>query len=202
MLQRLETFCDGVFAIAITLLVLEIRIPTTPEIQNTAELWHALGRILPSICAFLLSFVIILITWVNHHNAFKLVKGSCSSFLYANGFLLLTIAFLPFPTSMLGEYILTNHAAPAVVLYNGVLALQALGWVLMSNTTLKNNMQKSEKASVNIRQTGTFGTLAFLLYAGCAIGAIWFPLLMAIITTITWLFWLVYGIRLKHEEVE
>ena len=74
--SRLEAFCDGVFAIAITLLVIDIKIPANLEIDNAAALWNALWHILPSIFAFLLSFVVILITWVNHHNALKLLHKS------------------------------------------------------------------------------------------------------------------------------
>ena len=84
---RLETFCDGVFAIALTLLVLDIKIPAPDAIGTTRELWLALGHLVPSVLAFIVSFVIILITWVNHHAAFRLVNRSSAMFIYANGFL-------------------------------------------------------------------------------------------------------------------
>ena len=113
--SRLEAFCDGVFAIALTLLIIDIKIPSTIEINNTADFWLAIKHITPSIFAFVLSFIIILITWVNHHNSFTLINKSAPSFIYANGFLLLTVVFIPFPTSLLGEHILTDHASPAGV---------------------------------------------------------------------------------------
>jgi uncharacterized membrane protein len=197
--SRLEAFCDGVFAIALTLLVIDIKIPSTAEINNTADFWNALGHVAPSIVAFILSFIIILITWVNHHNALKLGSRSSASFIYANGFLLFTVVFMPFPTSLLGEYILTNHAAPAVILYEVTMALQAVGWILIVQAALKNNLGKDEKATVQIRQNGQFAYFAFILYTLCAIIAIWFPLTIAIITTITWIFWLIHGINIKHE---
>jgi len=100
---RLEAFCDGVFAIALTLLIIDIGIPATIEINNTAEFWTALKNILPSIFAFLLSFIVIFITWVNHHASLKLVARTSPSFIYANGLLLLTVVFIPFPTALLGE---------------------------------------------------------------------------------------------------
>src|SRR4029079_3245733 len=134
--SRLVACCDGVFAIALTLLIIDVKIPSTLEINTTNDLWLALKHIAPSIFAFLLSFAIILITWVNHHNAIKLVNRSSASFIYANGFLLLTVVSVPFPTSLMGEYILTDHAAPAVILYNSVLALQAIGWILICRTAL------------------------------------------------------------------
>src|SRR4051812_30477109 len=95
--SRLEAFCDGVFAIAITLLIIDIRIPSSEKINNTADLTQALKHIAPSIFAFILSFIIILITWVNHHNSLKLGNKISTLFIYANGFLLLTVVFMPFP---------------------------------------------------------------------------------------------------------
>lgn len=119
--SRLEAFGDGVFAIALSLLIIDIKIPSSAAINNTADFWLALKHITPSLFAFLLSFVIIFITWVNHHNGLKLVNKSSASFMYANGFLLLTVVFIPFPTSLLGEYLFTDHSAPAVILYNSVM---------------------------------------------------------------------------------
>lgn len=198
--SRLEAFCDGVFAIALTLLIIDIKIPSTEKINSTAEFWQALKHITPSIFAFVLSFVIILITWVNHHKALKLGNKSSDSFIYANGFLLLTVVIMPFPTSLLGEYILTDHAAPAVILYESTMALQSLGWILIVNAALKDRLGKSEKATLQIRKNGQFGYFAFALYTLCAVIAIWFPLSIAILTTITWIFWLIHGIRIKQEE--
>ena len=197
--SRLEAFCDGVFAIALTLLIIDIKIPSTQEINNTSEFWLALKQVAPSIFAFVLSFTIILITWVNHHNFLKLGNKISSLFIYANGFLLLTVVFLPFPTSLLGEYILTDHAAPAVILYVGTMALQALGWIFITSVSLKDQVAKNEKAALTIRENKKNGYYAFVLYTLLAIVAIWFPLTIAIVTTITWIFWLIWGIRLKHE---
>jgi len=197
--SRLEAFCDGVFAFALTLLIVDIKIPSTEKINTTADFWLALKHIIPPVLAFILSFTIILITWVNHHNALKLGNKSSSPFIYANGFLLFTVVVMPFPTSLLGKYILTDHAAPAVILYESTMALQALGWTLITNAALKNHLGKSEKANLQIRKNSQLAYFAFALYTLCAIIAIWFPLTIAIITTITWIFWLINGINIKHE---
>ena len=76
---RLEAFCDGVFAIALTLLILDVKIPASEAIGSTGELWLALRHMAPSLFAFVLSFVIIFITWVNHHAALRLVNKSSSA---------------------------------------------------------------------------------------------------------------------------
>ena len=195
---RLEAFCDGVFAIALTLLIIDIRIPTTTEINSTADFWLALQRITPSVFAFVLSFVIIMITWVNYHAALKLGGKSSPAFIYANGFLLITVVFLPFPTALLGEFILTDHAAPAVILYDSTIALQAIGWILIANTALNDHLYKNEHAANITRENRKYGYFAFLLYAGFAVLSIWFPFAIAIATIMTWIFWLIWGINVKQ----
>jgi uncharacterized membrane protein len=195
---RLEAFSDGVFAIALTLLIIEIKIPATASVHSASELWQAIGSIFPSLFAFILSFTIILITWVNHHTAMKLVDKSCATFMYANGFLLLTVVIIPFTTSLLGEYLLTDAAGPAVVLYNAVFAVQAIGWLLMSSASLKNDLGKSEKAIQSIRDNHKYGYYALALYSLLSVTAIWFPLAIAIATTVIWTFWLAWGLKIRE----
>lgn len=197
--SRLETFCDGVFAIALTLLIIDIRIPAPEHIADTADLWRALERLLPAISAFILSFGVILITWVNHHAMLKLVHRSTSSFMYANGFLLLTVVFVPFPTSLLGEFLLTDHAAPAVMLYDAVLSLTAVGWILIGRTAGKNALLRDAAAAEAMQEGTRNGYFAFGLYALLALVALWLPLTAAIVTLLTWVFWLVLGIRMHGQ---
>lgn len=198
--SRLEAFCDGVFAIAITLLVIEIKVPSSESIHMTNELWSSLQHLLPSILAFLLSFVIIFITWVNHHASLKLVNKSSSSFLYANGFLLLTVAVLPFPTALLGEYLFTDHAAPAVVLYSAVNGLQALSWIFLTHAALgPNQLTKNEKSTLAMRINRRNGYFALAAYTILTILAFWFPLVIAFLISLIWVFWLIHGINIKSE---
>jgi uncharacterized membrane protein len=195
---RLEAFCDGVFAIALTLLIIDVRLPPSETVVTSADLWRALGHLTPTIFAFLLSFGVILITWVNHHIALKLVRGSSASFIYANGLLLLTVVFIPFPTSLLAEFLRTDHAAPAVVLYDAVLAVQAIAWVLVSRTALTNDLAADERSAATLRTSGRRGVAAFALYGLLAIAALSLPVTVAILTTVIWAFWLTLSIRLKH----
>jgi uncharacterized membrane protein len=193
---RLEAFSDGVFAIALTLLVLDIKIPASTAPETTGDLWRALGRLAPTLFAFLLSFVIVLITWVNHHNGMRLVNKSSHAFLYANGLLLLTVVFIPFPTALLGEYVLTDRAAPAVVLYSAVCAAQAIAWNVFTRVTLKPRpLTPDGNATETIRANHRYSYYAFVLYTGLAIAAFWFPLTVAVAITLSWLCWLVVGIR-------
>lgn len=197
--SRLEAFCDGVFAIALTLLIIDIKIPASAEIHNTHDFWLALWDIVPAVSAFVLSFVIILITWVNHHASLKMANKSSSAFIYSNGLLLLSVVFLPFPTSLLGEYLLTDHATPAVVLYNLNLSFQSVGWIFICKTALRDKLYKREEMISTVLASLHYGYFAFALYTVLAILAFWIPLTIAIITILSWVIWLVWGIKLKHE---
>jgi uncharacterized membrane protein len=192
---RLETFCDGVFAIALTLLIIDIKVPASEGIQNTQDLWRALRHLGPSIGAFVLSFVVILITWVNHHNFFRQLNKSSGSFAYANGFLLLTVVVMPFPTALIGEYLLTDHATPAVVIYNAVTAVQGLAWILVLGCALSKGLTRDERSVAIVRNARRNGYFAVVVYSLLAIIAIWFPLTIVVVTALLWTYWLVYSLK-------
>jgi len=181
-----------------TLLVIEVRAPAVESIRSSTELWHALRHAMPAIFAFVLSFTIVFITWVNHHAAIKLIPKTCASFIYANGLLLLMVAFLPFPTALLGEFVLTDHAGPAVMLYNAVLAGLAVAWVVGSRAALVNDLARDDEAAAIVRANGMNGVWAFVLYAALAVAGLWAPRVVALVTTATWVFWLVLGARIKR----
>ena len=195
---RLETFCDGVFAIALTLLILDVRVPSPQSIASSDELWRALQRLTPTIFAFFLSFGIIFITWVNHHATMQQVSDSSAPFIYANGFLLLTVVSLPFSAGLLGEFLGTDQAAPAVVLYNAVLTFQAISWVALTSAALNDRLTADASGTASIRASQRNGYFAAVFYALLAVAAAWFPVGVAIITTLSWTFWLVLSIRMKR----
>jgi uncharacterized membrane protein len=127
--QRLEAFSDGVFAIAITLLILEIKVP---HLEGDESLAKALLHLWPSYGAYAFSFWVIGIFWVNHHSFFKLFRRVDHGFLLLNVLLLALISFIPFPTSVLAEY-LTDSARVqnAVTFYCVSLLLPVLCWLSM-----------------------------------------------------------------------
>ena len=113
---RLEAFSDGVFAIAITLLVLDLAVPPRDEV-HTGGLASALAHQWPSYFAYLVSFLVIGIIWVNHHTMFSKVKLVDRPVLFANLALLLVVSVLPFPTRLLAEYLTAGsdaHTAAAI----------------------------------------------------------------------------------------
>jgi uncharacterized membrane protein len=194
---RLEAISDGVFAIALTLLILDVKIADPRAITSSAALWRALGDLGPLLFAFLLSFTIIFITWVNHHETLKLIRASSGPFIYANGFILLTVVALPFPTALLGEFLLTDHAAPAVVVYNLVLVVQALAWILVTHTALRDGLAVDEPAAGVIRANHRNGYGALALYLTLAVLGFWLPLTVAVVTTVSWVIWLARSMQMR-----
>lgn len=126
--HRLEIFSDGVFAIAITLLILEIKVPHVEEGKNLAS---ELLSLWPSYFGYVFSFLMIGIYWVNHHLIFRLYERVDRVFLFLNLFFLMCIGFLPFPTAVLAEHIDNpSERHTAILLYAVALFLPAFAWLL------------------------------------------------------------------------
>jgi uncharacterized membrane protein len=117
---RLETFSDGVFAIAATLLVLEL------AVSSGHDLGHELVHLWPSYLAYVTSFVTIGIIWMNHHHTVSFIGRVDRTFLFVNNLLLLTVAFLPFPTGLVGKFLQDQGEQAATLAYAGTLVVMAL----------------------------------------------------------------------------
>jgi uncharacterized membrane protein len=124
---RLETFADGVFAIAATLLILIVEVP---ELDGHS-LAHELVRLWPAYIGYAVSFLTIGIIWVNHHTVLRQIRGVDRIFLFINVFFLLCIAFIPFPTRLLATYVRTDDGQAAAVLYGITLTTTAVFFNLM-----------------------------------------------------------------------
>jgi uncharacterized membrane protein len=133
--ERLEMFSDGVIAIAITLLVLQIRVPETKQ----GGLFDALVDQWPSYMAFIISFVVIGLMWVSHHTMFERIAAVDRGLLFINLLLLMGIAFLPFPTDLVATYVEQGgqNSSIAVAIYS--INMVAIGlifsgmWLHLSN---------------------------------------------------------------------
>jgi uncharacterized membrane protein len=161
--NRLEAFSDGVFAIAITLLVLEIDVPEAAE----GGLWSALLDQWPSYAAYLVSFAVIGIIWVNHHRATRPVARVDTTLLFLTLLLLLFVAVLPFPTALLAEYILhPADADVAAAVYSATMLGMAVAfnlqwrWIARSERLLHAHI---DPVSVKVTARGSLG---IFLYAG------------------------------------
>jgi uncharacterized membrane protein len=127
---RIEAFSDGVFAIAITLLVLDLKVPKPAEL-GAAGLLSALGKQWPAFLAYLTSFATILVMWVNHHKMFNHIHRTDDAFLFLNGFLLLFITFVPFPTSLVADYLQHRESRTAAAVYAGTYEALAIAFNLL-----------------------------------------------------------------------
>jgi uncharacterized membrane protein len=116
---RLEAFSDGVFAIAATLLVLELRVPPV----GSGGLFALLVAQWPAYAGYVVSFLTIGIIWVNHHAMFALVRRVDRTLLFLNLSLLLVISVIPFPTAVLGQWITDSQDAPVAAALMGVVFL-------------------------------------------------------------------------------
>ncbi|WP_408095723.1 TMEM175 family protein [Peredibacter sp. HCB2-198] len=126
---RIEAFSDGVFAIAITLLILELKVPVISVFQDKRDLMIALKNLWPSYFAYVFSFLIIGIYWLNHHYIFQLFKRVNHMFGILNLVFLMTISFLPFPTAVFAKYLNDDvHRYSAVTFYTIGLLLPAIAW--------------------------------------------------------------------------
>jgi uncharacterized membrane protein len=117
--NRLETFSDGVIAIAITLLVLEVHVPDRSEIHSNRDLWRELGDLWPEYVGYLLSFIVIGIMWANHHNIFKHIGAIDHNLIVLNTLLMLCIGFIPFTTALLSSYLGDPGERTAMLVYTG-----------------------------------------------------------------------------------
>lgn len=125
---RLEAFSDAVFAIAITLLILEIHVP---EFEDGQSLWHSLADLWPSYFGYAVSFLVIGIMWVNHHDVFHIVRRVDHWVLVSNLLLLCCVAFLPFPTAVLAAHIGKPDESTAIVFYAATFVVTSIVFNLL-----------------------------------------------------------------------
>ena len=131
---RIEAFSDGVFAIAITLLILEIKIPV-----GNGDLANQLLRQWPSYIAFVISFLSIGIMWINHHRLFNHIKRSDNVLMVLNLLLLPGVTSVPFPTAVLAQNLGRSGQRAAMILYNGTYFVIAIFFNLLWRYCVSKN---------------------------------------------------------------
>jgi len=166
--SRVEAFSDGVFAIAITLLVLTIAQP-----DNYKDLSHQLAARWPSLAAYVVSFAVIGIMWLNHHSLFGSFERIDRGLFYLNLLLLLTITFLPYPTGVLGKSLaLGEGTRTAAVFYAVTMAVNACAWSALwlyasgRRRLLKDSFPEEERALATL--LFTIGVVLYTLAVGVA----------------------------------
>ncbi len=172
---RLEAFSDGVFAVAITLLVLNIRVPgldSPGALLDDNRLWPVLRDQWPVLVAYGISFSTIGIMWLNHHRLFTHIKHTNTVLLLLNLLLLLIIVFIPVPTALLAEYIIHPDQRAAAIVYSGTMVVLAccfnLLWRYASyhNRLLGKNVDPHSVKAISGQYL--FGPLLYLIAFGVA----------------------------------
>ena len=192
---RVEAFSDGVFAIAVTLLILEIKVAKLSHDSTAAALAAELLGLWPSYLAFLLSFFAILIMWINHHGLFNLVRRVNPGFLYANGFLLLLISFVPFPTSVLAEYLDGKALNAAAAFYCGTFIFISMGYNLIWQCMVRGDLLKQDVSAAHVRKITQAYRLGMAVYVLSTLLALSYGYLGLGMNLSLWVLWSVLGYR-------
>src|SRR6516164_380483 len=151
---RLEAFSDGVFAIAITLLVLELKVPDVRIASgSSAVLGRALASQWPSYVGLVTSFFTILIMWVHHHAILRNVCRTDAWLHFANGCLLLGVTFVPYPTSVLASYLETPAAKMAAAFYSGTFVFMAICFYLFIRAAFRETLLSAKASDEFIAKT-------------------------------------------------
>ena len=188
--SRLEAFSDGVIAIIITIMVLEMKVPHGESLES-------LRPLLPVFLSYVLSFVYVGIYWNNHHHMLHVSKQVSGRVLWANLHLLFWLSLFPFATGWMGE----NHfAAWPSALYGGVLLMAAIAYWLLQQTIIATEGPESLlKVALGRDWKGRISPLLYLL--GIAT-SFWMPWVALLVYVVVALMWLVPDRRIEHVVQE
>ncbi len=126
--QRIEAFSDGVIAIIITIMVFDLKFQDLPANYSDKEVWKVISVIIPGILAYILSFIVLAILWLNHHSLFDKIEHSDSKLIWHNIFLLFAMSLIPLPTAFLAQYPMLYQS---VMIYGFIMFLNTLAFLLM-----------------------------------------------------------------------
>jgi uncharacterized membrane protein len=186
--NRLEAFTDGVIAILITIMVLELKVPQVPNFDGLLPLW-------PVFLSYILSFVYLGIYWNNHHHMFHLVETVSGRILWWNNILLFILSLVPFTTAWMGE----NHFSSAPVgLYGLNLLAASLAYWVLQNSIIKMQGPHSllKKAVGNDKK----GKISPLLYAVGILFSFFFPLVSCLLYAAVALIWVIPDRRIENVD--
>jgi uncharacterized membrane protein len=190
---RIETFSDGVFCIAVTLLSIEIGVEMHGEVTN-AGLQHALLAKWPICLAYIISFINVLLAWIGHHGLFKMFRKTDNSIMITNGLLLMLVALVPFPTKTLGLFLTTEALKTAVIFYTGYFVLISLAFrLLWFVANRKKDLLVHNITARQVKQTTrneNIGLICNTIIFGVAFINPWAALALSFGM---WVYWVVFG---------
>jgi uncharacterized membrane protein len=188
--NRLEAFSDGVLAIIITIMVLELKVPEGPDLS-------VLKPVLPVFLTYLLSFIYVGIYWNNHHHLLKAAHRVNAAMMWANLHLLFWLSLFPFVTGWMGA----NHFAPVpTALYGAVMLLAAIAYYILQRVILAEQGPNSKLAASIGRDLK--GKLSPVLYAGAVVASFVQPWIACAIYVVVALMWLIPDRRIERVVAE
>jgi uncharacterized membrane protein len=175
---RLEAFSDGVIAIILTIMVLELKVPHAPTLA-------ALRPLAPVFLSYVISFIVIGIYWNNHHHLFHAVQHINGRIMWANLHLLFWLSLIPFVTSWTGE---NNFVAVPVALHGSVFLLVGIAYYILTQTLLAHHGQDSKLAiAIGKDFKGIISLVIYAIGIGLAFFNSWLAFALYVLVAIIWL---------------
>lgn len=198
---RIEAFSDGVFAIAVTLLVLELHVPEFKDGHDPQLLIHALKQQWPGYLAFIISFFSIFIIWVNHHKLFKQIYKRNTSIMFANGIILFLVSIASYPSSLLARFYDTPSRQVSVSIYTGMFVLinlsYSLLWYLASKDRSLLRPELGELQIRDIRNNYLYGLPTYLI---AFVLSFYLPTTALCICILLWIFWVISSKKIDFDH--
>jgi uncharacterized membrane protein len=198
--ERIVAFSDGVIAIIITLMILDIHFPKIAEVSTSNETWLALSNMIPSLIAYLVSFYGLGIFWINHHNFFHMVKHSDRNLLWLNLNLLFWLSLIPLPTS----YLANHYASPiATTLYGTVMFMCHASFGMLFSYASRNQLVMDKYNKKRIKQIIRMIIISCVLWlTSVAVGFISTYFSYGLTLLIALLYFLPQNIEIEEEKEE
>lgn len=198
---RIEAFSDAVFAIAVTLLVLELHVPEFNIGAEPAALLAELSRQWPAYIAFIISFFSIFIIWVNHHKVFKQIYKRNTGLMFANGLILFLVSLVSYPSALLARFYLSDSKQLSVTIYTGMFVLVNLAFnLLWQQSTKDRGLLRPGISEDAIRQLRNNYLYGFPTYLAAFIISFFYPDAALLICILLWIFWAVSSKKINFTE--
>ncbi|MBT2564724.1 DUF1211 domain-containing protein [Pedobacter sp. ISL-68] len=200
--ERIEAFSDGVFAISVTLLVLELHVPEIKDGDTSVHLLEQLKLQWPGYIAFVISFFSIFIIWVNHHKVFKQIYKRNTGLMFANGLILFLVSLVSFPSALLARFFLTDSKQLSVTIYTGLFVLINLAFnLLWQQATSDKKLLRpgiSDAAIMQLRNNYLYGFPTYLI---AFVLSFFYPDPALLICVLLWIFWAVSSKKINFIQL-
>ena len=197
---RMEGFSDAIFAIAITLLVLDLHVPEKDALTSGSAIISYLTAQWPSYLAFSISFFSIFIMWVNHHKLFKQIYSRNTAITFANGLILFFASVVSYPTGLLARFFNTPFANVVVAVYTGLFIVINLSYLLLwhvaskDKTLLRPGISQSSIKKITLNYV--YGLPVYIIAFGLSFS---YPVISLVICICLWVYWALSSGKLEMQ---